>query len=202
MTGPLFTLETSGDGNELVALGGFDVELSAPPHFVEMSARWAGEHSTRWKQQSLQQLREFGVGFGVCHSEFIVTDEGQVLVEINYRSIGDGREFLLDRLLPGGWFTPILRLHLGEPLPPIVPANGEALIHYLVAQQDGTLRTAPQLTAASGLHYRPLKAQGDRITLTHSNKDYLGVLYLEASDRSQLEQLTARTLAALTWEIV
>lgn len=125
MQGPLFTLETLGDGNELVAVGGFDVELSPPPHFVEMAARWGGEHSVRWKQQALDQLRQFGVGFGVCHSEFIVTDKGPVLVEINYRSIGDGREFLLERLLPEGWFTPILCLHLGEPLPPVKPARGK-----------------------------------------------------------------------------
>lgn len=202
MQGPLFTLETLGDGNELVAIGGFDVELSAPPHFVEMSARWGGEHSTRWKQQALAQLREFGVGFGVCHSEFIVTDKGPVLVEINYRSIGDGREFLLDRMLPEGWFTPILRLHLGEPLPPVKPAQGEALIHYVVAEQSGTLQTAPQPANAPGLLYRPLKTTGDRIALSHSNKDYLGVLYLEASDDAQLTQLTDRTLAALKWEIV
>lgn len=202
MQGPLFTLETLGDGNELVAIGGFDVELSAPPHFVEMSARWGGEHSTRWKQQALAQLREFGVGFGVCHSEFILTDEGPVLVEINYRSIGDGREFLLDRMLPEGWFTPILRLHLGEPLPPVKPAQGEALIHYVVAEQSGTLQTAPQPANAPGLLYRPLKTTGDRIALSHSNKDYLGVLYLEASDDAQLTQLTDRTLAALKWEIV
>lgn len=202
MQGPLFTLETLGDGNELVAIGGFDVELSAPPHFVEMSARWGGEHSTRWKQQALAQLREFGVGFGVCHSEFIVTDDGPVLVEINYRSIGDGREFLLDRMLPEGWFTPILRLHLGDPLPPVKPAKGEALIHYVVAEQSGTLQAAPQPTSAPGLLYRPLKTTGDRITLSHSNKDYLGVLYLEASDDAQLKQLTDRTLAALMWEIV
>lgn len=201
MQGPLFTLETLGDGNELVAVGGFDVELSPPPHFVEMAARWGGEHSVRWKQQALDQLRQFGVGFGVCHSEFIVTDKGPVLVEINYRSIGDGREFLLERLLPEGWFTPILCLHLGEPLPPVKPARGEALIHYLVAQQSGTLQLAPQPAAAPGLRYRPLKAQGERIELTHSNKDYLGVLYLEASDTAQLEQLTACTLAALKWEV-
>ncbi|WP_173634549.1 ATP-grasp domain-containing protein [Paramixta manurensis] len=202
MAGPLFTLETFGDGHELVALGGFDVALSAPPHFVETSARWAGEHSRRWQQQALQQLREFGVGLGVCHSEFIVTADGPVLVEINYRSIGDGREFLLDRLLPEGWFTPILRLHLGEPLPPIKPATGEALIHYLVAEQEGQLTLAPQPPELPGLSYRALKTAGEAITLTHSNKDYLGVLYLEASDAQRLAHLTTRTLNVLHWEIV
>lgn len=201
MSGPLFTLETLGDGNEVVAVGGFDVELSPPPHFVEMAARWSGEQSTRWKQQALAQLRTFGVGFGVCHSEFIVTENGPVLVEINYRSIGDGREFLLDRLLPGGWFTPILQLHLGQPLPPVKPAAGEALIHYVVAQQSGVLQQAPQPQPAPGLRYRPLRAQGETVTITHSNKDYLGVIYLEAEHREQLQQRYAATLASLQWEI-
>ncbi len=202
LQGPLFTLETLGDGNELVALGGFDVELSAPPHFVEMQARWQGEHSVRWREQALEQLRRFGVGFGVCHSEFIATANGPVLVEINYRSIGDGREFLLDRLLPEGWFTPILQLHLGQPLPAIKPAGGKALIHYLVAEQNGVLQQAPQPLQASGVRYRPLKNQGERIVLSHSNKDYLGVLYLEAPDSAALDELTHRAQASLSWEIV
>lgn len=201
MTGPLFTLETLGDGRALAAVGGFDVALSPPPHFVETAARWRGEHAVRWQQQALAQLEAFGVNFGVCHSEFIVTESGPVLVEINYRSIGDGREFLLDRLLPGGWFTPILRLHLGEPLPDVTPASGEALIHYLVAEQSGTLQRAPQPDAAPGLRYRPLRTQGEHIALTHSNKDYLGVLYFEASSGERLRALTDRTLAALQWEI-
>jgi len=202
LQGPLFTLETLGDGNELVALGGFDVELSAPPHFVEMQARWQGEHSVRWREQALEQLRRFGVGFGVCHSEFIATANGPVLVEINYRSIGDGREFLLDRLLPEGWFTPILQLHLGQPLPSIKPANGRALIHYLVAEQNGVLQQAPQPLDAAGVRYRPLKNQGERIVLSHSNKDYLGVLYLEAPDSAALDELTRRAQASLRWEII
>ncbi|WP_315709428.1 siderophore biosynthesis protein PvsA [Brenneria uluponensis] len=201
LQGPLFTLETFGDGHELVALGGFDVELSAPPHFVEMQARWEGEHTVRWRDQALDQLRQFGVGFGVCHSEFIATENGPVLVEINYRSIGDGREFLLDRILPGGWFTPILQLHLGQPIPTIKPAQLQALIHYLVAERSGLLSAAPQPAKLPGLHYRRLKAQGEPIALSHSNKDYLGVLYLEAPDVDQLQRLTQKALASLHWEI-
>ncbi|WJV53172.1 siderophore biosynthesis protein PvsA [Prodigiosinella aquatilis] len=201
LQGPLFTLETFGDGHELVALGGFDVELSAPPHFVEMQARWEGEHTVRWRDQALEQLRQFGVGFGVCHSEFIATENGPVLVEINYRSIGDGREFLLDRILPGGWFTPILQLHLGQPIPTIKPAQLQALIHYLVAERSGLLSEAPQPVRLPGLHYRRLKEQGEPIALSHSNKDYLGVLYLEAPDIGQLQRLTQKALASLHWEI-
>lgn len=202
MAGPLFTLETLGDGKKLISIGGFDVDLSPPPHFVETAARWCGEQHQAWQHLALEQLRSFGVGLGVCHSEFIVTEQGPVLVEINYRSIGDGREFLLDRLCNEGWFTTILRLHTGEALssPQLKPR--EALIHYLVSQQNGVLHRAPKPSPQTGLIYRPLKADGARIKLTHSNKDYLGVVYLEADAPVQLEQLKARVLAEISWEII
>lgn len=133
MEGPLFTLETLGDGQRLQAIGGFDVTLSPPPHFVELEARWNGPLSRANRSAALAQVAAFGVNFGVCHSEFILTANGPVLVEINYRSIGDGREFLLDRLLPQGWFARILALHLGEPLDDSESSSAAALVHYLSA---------------------------------------------------------------------
>ncbi|WCF13306.1 hypothetical protein N4G58_05350 [Edwardsiella piscicida] len=201
LDGPLFTLETLGDGERLIAIGGFDVTLGAAPHFIEAQARWPGTLSQRWQAQVLAQLQRFGVGLGVCHSEFIADAQGPRLVEINYRSIGDGREFLLDRLLPGGWFTPILRLHLGQPLPDVTPPAAAALIHYLIAENSGTLHRPPQPHCPPGVSYRALRQRGERITQTHSNKDYLGVLYLQAADPMRLQSLAERVLPSLTWEI-
>ncbi|MCX4187004.1 ATP-grasp domain-containing protein [Methylophaga sp. OBS4] len=199
--GPLFTLETLGDGQDVTAIGGFDVELSEPPYFIEKQARWPGKQAQQWQTEALDQIRRFGVGFGVCHSEFIATDNGPVLVEINYRSIGDGREFLLDRLLPQGWFTPILKLHLGQPLSQIQTSAEQALIHYLVAERPGILKQAPTVPELAGVSFQPLKQAGESINLTYSNKDYLGVLYLRAEDDAALSNLTRQTLAQLAWEI-
>ncbi|WP_370547400.1 siderophore biosynthesis protein PvsA [Edwardsiella tarda] len=201
LPGPLFTLETLGDGERLIAIGGFDVTLGAAPYFIETQAHWPGEQSQRWQAQALAQLQRFGVGLGVCHSEFIVGPHGPVLVEINYRSIGDGREFLLDRLLPSGWFAPILRLHLGQALPEIELPATVALIHYLVAERAGTLRRPPAPHCPPGVSYQALRRRGERIQQTHSNKDYLGVLYLQAADRPQLQALSEQVLPSLTWEI-
>ncbi|GHA03581.1 ATP-grasp domain-containing protein [Oceanisphaera arctica] len=201
MEGPLFTLETLGDGHDLVAIGGFDVGLSAPPHFIETDARWQGPVSLAWQQQALEQIRRFGVGLGVCHSEFILTAKGPVLVEINYRSIGDGREFLLDQLLPGGWFEPILRLHLGQPLPAITPSTRQALIRYLVAERSGLLLLAPTPPSLPGLSYTALCQQGDKLLLSHSNKDYLGVIYLQADTAEALKLLHQDAMTAIHWEI-
>lgn len=203
LEGPLFTLETLGDGQRLRAIGGFDVTLSPPPYFVELAARWNGQLCREHRAAALAQVAAFGINFGVCHSEFILTAQGPVLVEINYRSIGDGREFLLDRLLPQGWFDRILALHLGEPLADSHDSGAEALVHYLVAERAGRLVEAP----GSFQHeydghwsdYLALHQPGDEIRLSNSNKDYLGVLRLIAPDASRLDARLATALADLRW---
>lgn len=203
MEGPLFTLETLGDGRNLQAIGGFDVTLSPPPHFVEIAARWNGQLSRAQRAAALAQVAAFGVNFGVCHSEFILTAQGPVLVEINYRSIGDGREFLLDRLLPQGWFDRIIALHLGEKLVDTQPAQAEATVHYLVADCSGRLK---QASASFNIEreshwcdYRALHNTGDTVTISHSNKDYVGVLRLIAPDEVSLETQLNSTLNDLKW---
>ncbi|NHN75962.1 siderophore biosynthesis protein PvsA [Azotobacter chroococcum] len=205
LQGPLFTLETLGDGQRLQAIGGFDVSLSPPPHFVELEARWNGPVGRAVRNAALAQVAAFGVNFGVCHSEFILTADGPVLVEINYRSIGDGREFLLDRLLPQGWFERILALHLGEPLDDTENSSAEALVHYLVALHGGRLQAASPSFRAEGddywVDYCALREVGEEIRLSNSNKDYLGVLRLIAPDAAALQARLDAARSDLRWEL-
>jgi len=205
LQGPLFTLETLGDGQRLQAIGGFDVSLSPPPHFVELEARWNGPVGRAVRNAALAQVAAFGVNFGVCHSEFILTADGPVLVEINYRSIGDGREFLLDRLLPQGWFERILALHLGEPLDDTENSSAEALVHYLVALHGGRLLAASPSFRAEGdgywVDYCALREVGEEIRLSNSNKDYLGVLRLIAPDDAALQARFDAARSDLRWEL-
>ena len=205
MAGPLFTLETLGDGRNLQAIGGFDVSLSAPPHFVELAARWNGQLSCVQRAAALAQVAALGVNFGVCHSEFILTAQGPMLVEINYRSIGDGREFLLDRLLPQGWFDRIVALHLGHSLIAAQPAQAQATVHYLVAERPGRLdQASASFNVESESHwcdYRALQHAGDTVTISHSNKDYVGVLRLIAADDVSLDAHLNSTLNDLKWVV-
>jgi hypothetical protein len=203
--GPLFTLETLGDGQRLQAIGGFDVRLSAPPHFVELEAHWNGPLSQTHRQAALAQVAAFGINFGVCHSEFILADNGPVLVEINYRSIGDGREFLLDRLLPQGWFDRIMDLHLGESLTEHQSGDAQALVHYLVAPRAGRLLAATDSFRQERndylTDYQALRQVGEEIRISHSNKDYLGVLRLVAPDAERLQTHLAQAREQLHWEL-
>lgn len=207
LEGPLFTLETLGDGHRVEAIGGFDVMLSPPPHFIEREARWNGDHGVSCRAQALAQLLAFGVGFGVCHSEFVLTANGPVLIEINYRSIGDGREFMLESLQPDGWFERILRLHLGQPLAAAerTPRARRAMVRYYVATEEGRLSSSPpdRAETSDGAHgvYRALRQTGDEIRLTHSNKDYLGALSLVADSDADLDRALSRIESGLHWRI-
>lgn len=203
--GPLFTLETLSDRHRTQAVGGFDVTLSEPPHFIELEARWNGPAGTRQRQQALAQVLAFGVDFGVCHSEFILTERGPVLVEINYRSIGDGREFMLDRMFGQRWFDTILRLHLGQPLTPLQPSSAHALVRYYVAREEGRLvRSSDDRTQqreAAHITYRRLRRQGEEIRLSRSNKDYLGALSIVADTEHDLDRALHAVEPELHWQI-
>lgn len=203
--GPLYTLETLGDGERIVTLGGWRVVLGAAPHFVELEAHWGRWLSTEQEAAVLRQITAFGVGFGSCHTEFVLTDRGPRLIEINYRTVGDQREFLLDEALGFPLFETVLRLHLGEPLPALPERSAAAAIRYFPTSRPGELTRAPaafeRAEADSKLRYRPLREVGERLAVTHSNKDYLGVLSGVAATPARLESLMQAAQAKLDWEL-
>ncbi|MGH8081188.1 MAG: ATP-grasp domain-containing protein [Lysobacter sp.] len=206
LRGPLFTLETLSDGRHTRAVGGFDVRLSEPPHFIELEATWNGPIGLRHRDQALAQVLAFGVNFGVCHSEFVLTEQGPVLIEINYRSIGDGREFMLDRLFDGQWFEHILRLQLGQALDLRAwqtPKQG--LVRYYVAKYSGRLVQASedriQSSDRSHAVYRSLRKAGEEVRLSQSNKDYLGSLSVIADSEIDLIDALSVVEPQLRWEI-
>ena len=199
LQGSLITVETMGDGENIIALGGFDVELSEPPFFIETAATWNGPLSVEYRDECVRQLKEFGVGFGVCHSEFIITESGPVLVEINYRSIGDGREFLLDNLSQGHWFSTILNLHLGKELDTSFQVNGSANVHYVIADQNGIIEgTSTSFLEREDdivIQQQVLKQVGENFTQSFSNKDYLARISVVSPAGENLEPTLQQTIS-------
>ena len=211
IAGSLITLETLGDIDHLVAVGGFEVTLTEPPHFVELDAVWNTPLCLQYRERCLSILKDIGVGLGVCHSEFIITPKGEVhLVEINYRSIGDGREFLLHDMAHYPWFDTIVRLHQGVSIAELETEYGalaistHARIHYIVAPQSGTICTAPspfnkQMQQTTLIH-QPLKQQHQTIHLTHSNKDYLSRLLAYSDCENTMSDVLSEAIASLQWQ--
>lgn len=99
----------------------------------------------------------------------------------------------------------MLRLYLGQPLPALQLADRAAHIRYFVASEAGTVARAPaaldERSDALRLTYQPLRAVGDTIALTHSNKDYLGVLRGAGPDAGTLALAMDAAAQRLSWEI-
>ncbi|MFG2136425.1 acetyl-CoA carboxylase biotin carboxylase subunit family protein [Streptomyces sp. NPDC048650] len=207
LAGELYTLETLGDGERLHVLGGFHSVISAPPTFIEERHEFVAAHPEGVTAQVLAQLDALGVGFGACHTEFVV-DRGRArLIEVNYRAIGDQCDLLLAQVLDIPLFEHILRTHLGEPLPADLGArtDGAARVEYALADRAGTLTAAPEAADRTvdgvRLAYRPLRTVGTRHPHYRTNRDYLGVIRAFGTDRDTVGRAVAGFFAAECWEI-
>ncbi|WP_141577932.1 ATP-grasp domain-containing protein [Actinomadura sp. WMMA1423] len=204
LPGRLHTLETLGDGRELRVLGSFRTTLSPPPFFVEERLEWAPPPPET--AQVLAQLEALGVGFGACHTEFVVHEGRARVIEVNYRLIGDHCDFLLADLLGLPLFEEILRVHLGAALPGWeVPRPRHAVAEPVIAERSGTLRAAPgPLRLDDGdvrLAYRPQREVGDTVALTRTNRDYLGTVRAIGPGPEEVDAALARFRAAHDWTI-
>jgi biotin carboxylase len=206
LPGHLHTLETLGDGRELRVLGSFRTTLSPPPFFVEERLEWTEPPPET--PQVLRQLEELGIGFGACHTEFVVHEGRARIIEVNYRLIGDHCDFLLADLLGIPLFEQILKVHLGEPLPRLRvprPRPTHAIAEPVIADRSGTLTSAPgPLRLDDGpvrLSYRPQRAVGDSVSITRTNRDYLGTVRAIGPGPDEVNAALARFRTAHEWTI-
>lgn len=211
LPGELHTLETLGDGKRTWVLGRFRTTLSPPPYFIEERLTWAAPAPEAAREHVLGVLGALGGTFGACHTEYVDGGQGQALIEVNDRLIGDHCDFVLSDLLGVDLFDLVLRVHLGESLPAQPPrpwgVTGHAVIHYVVADRSGTLAAVPpagpRATGAPGvlLSVRPLREAGDHIVITHTNRDYLGVISAIGTDATAVERAVAAARAAESWPV-
>ncbi|WP_351224800.1 ATP-grasp domain-containing protein [Streptomyces sp. NPDC002133] len=207
LAGELYTLETLGDGRVRHVLGGFRTELSPPPYFVEERLTYVPVHPEPVVDQVLSQLDALGVGFGACHTEFVVHEGRARIIEVNYRAIGDQCDLLLTQLLDIPLFEHILRTHLGESLPPDLGVRTDvaARLDYPCADRAGILASGPGAADLEygdvKLTYRPLRGIGERHELHRTNRDFLGVVRATGTDQELVDRAVAEFLAAQRWEI-
>ncbi len=282
LDGPLYTLETLGDGRTTTVLGGFRTTLGPLPHFVEERLDWTAEPAEEAHEHVLAVLDEIGAGFGACHTEYVITPDGPRVIEINYRVIGDNCDFLLADLLDVPLFEWILRVHAGEPLSALPGRERMETARHrhgaavsLIADRPGTITAAPpalsyearapwhdaerttplsyetgtarpdgermppeslyavgatlhdaertlisQVTGATPhdaertapcankpphgpvrLWHEPLRKAGERIELTRTNRDFLGILRAIGPDRESVDAAIDAFRADRPWVI-
>jgi biotin carboxylase len=214
LPGDLHTLETLGDGVTMWVLGGFRTRLSPPPFFIEERLTWETPVPQVARGHVLHALAGLGATFGACHTEYVLdAGRGPALIELNDRMIGDHCDFLLSDLLGVDLFEAVLRVHLGERLPAgappqPTPGRAHAVVDYVVADRPGVLTAVPpggpRATAEPGvmLSCRPLRAVGDRIAVTNTNRDYLGVITAIGAESAAVELSVATVRTTGGWEII
>lgn len=206
LAGPLRSLETLGDGHVLHILGSFHEVDVTPPHFVLRRADLlpAPTHV----EQVVARLEALGVGFGACHTEFVIQGERVRVIEVNYRSSGDQGDLGLAEALGIPLFEHILGTHLGHPLPAglgVRRAGRLLRIETVHAERAGTLTSAPGATEwdrdGVRLVYRPQREIGEEHPLHHSDRDHLGVIRAIGPDQDRIGRVVAAFRAAHRWEI-
>lgn len=198
--GPLHTLETIGDGRHIQIMGSFETFLSAPPHFIELGQTFNRQLDATVQQHLLSQLAALGVGFGSCHTEFVLTDQGPRLIEVNYRNIGDQSDFLMAQALQFNLFAAVIDLCLGNPMPAVPENSLSAQIHCQIAQQSGIIEAVPERCRIErdgcSIDFEPLCRPGEHHHQDHSNRDYLSIL----RGTGPSEQILSRVMAELASE--
>ncbi len=208
LAGDLCTLETLGDGTSRQVIGGFRTAISEPPEFIELSLEFVGTHPQAVTDQVLAQLDALGVGFGACHTEFVVQADGRArLIEVNYRAIGDRMDLALEQILGIPYFEHVLRVHLGEPLPPDLGGRTGQTAYslFICADRAGTLTAAPEpfdrVVGGIALSYRTFREVGAEHPHYRTNRDYLGVIQGIGPDQAALQRIADDFVRDNVWEI-
>ena len=207
LRGQLHTLETISDTTATWILGGFRTTLSPEPYFIEERLDWAPAIPAKAQASLRNQLAALGVGFGACHTEFVLEGERARIIEVNDRIIGDHCDFALCELFGTSLFEQVLRIYCGERLPPLAPsAAGYASTDAVVAERSGTLRAAPVALelriGTAHLRYRPLRDVGSTVAISHTNRDYLGIVSAFAPTQAAIDSAIDEFRATQHWTIV
>jgi biotin carboxylase len=210
LPGDLRTYETLGDATALHHIGSWRTSLGAPPHFAETRLDWDPQLSPGVHAHLRAQLAALGVGFGACHTEFVVQGDRARIIEVNYRLIGDSMDLICADLLGVDLFAALIRLHRGEPVPAGLPDPARlprhARVDYVLADRPGMLVGAPaqgvvDLPGDVRVGHRALRALGVAAELHGSNRDYLAAVHAIGPDAARVDAALEQFLAAATWTI-
>ncbi|MFC4334116.1 ATP-grasp domain-containing protein [Salininema proteolyticum] len=193
--GELISVETCVlAGGEIVNLGLTDRPLSGFPHFIEMGATYFNDHPLREElfETTTKVLRHLGVDFGFLHTEYLLSEDGPVLCEVNGRLIGGIVPSLMEITSGADAYLEVIRQALGEK--PELPFPGETIAggHWFGAPVAGTVRGI-DFTDVEGLpgYHSALayKKPGTVVSrLSKSNFDWIGHVIFTGESREEVNK--------------
>ncbi|MFI5497194.1 ATP-grasp domain-containing protein [Actinoplanes sp. NPDC051859] len=151
VTGPLYSVETVVDNGRCVTLGITDRQLGPRPHFCEVSYTFpaAVPHADADEMVGAVEAcaKHFELTQGFLHSEFILTPEGPVLVEVNARLGGGLLALMMDDCLTVSCWELLCRSALGERLPDVAPTGQYASTVTVYPAEIGIVTDLPDRAA-------------------------------------------------------
>jgi len=208
LAGELHTYDTLGDGDRLHHFGSWRTTLGEPPFFIEARRDWHPRLPEPVEQHLRAQLAALGVGFGACHTEFVIENDQARIIEVNYRLIGDTMDLICAELLGVDLFAELIRLHCGQPLSGDLPdpstVERHARIEYVTARNAGTLTEAPPpvsttLPGGIRLGHRRLREVGVAAPVHGTNRDYLSVIHAIGPSAGPVDAAVEDFLGAHRW---
>lgn len=210
--GPLYSAELYSDGSEVTFFGVTNRILTMPPIFLERVKTFPHAHGTEWersvRQWSEDVLWSIGYNAGFAHLEFVETDHGFKLVELNARMPGALITPAIDECTNFNPYSMVIDDALGRGVDlPTEREISKGFSHVsLYADQTGILESVSGLNKLSNYPgsptWVPSKEIGAAVTELGTYRSRIGNLYATADtpeiaqDRaiiaSQMVEVTVR----------
>ncbi|WP_047236430.1 ATP-grasp domain-containing protein [Chromobacterium subtsugae] len=194
-------------GGKVVNLGITDRALSGFPYFIEMGATYFKGHPLQDELFAMNEkvLTHLGVDFGFIHTEYLLSQDGPVLCEVNGRLIGGVVPSLMQLSSGVDPYLEVIRQALGETPEHPVPGDVVASVRWFGSPVDGTLSKIDfsQLKTLPGYHDAlSYRAPGRPVSrLSKSNFDWLGHMVFTGDSREQVNQRCEAALDSIHLEL-
>lgn len=177
--GKEYSAEIIAHDGTLHCLGILAKHKGPAPCFVEVGH----DFPAPLPEPSLQELTSFAAGavsalglkFGPAHVEFVITESGPVIIEVNPRLAGGMIPVMLSHALGTSILDMVIRLYAGEGFTPPRASARAGAIRFQLAHKSGKLkrldfsRKPDPTTPEAGL----LKSEGDEFQINGDFRDRL-----------------------------
>lgn len=193
----------SSDGT-INLLGVHDRIMEGYPRFIEMGFEYASSHD-QWdilSELNERTIKALGINFGFVHIEFIVTESGPVVLEVNCRLAGC---FLPELMTISSGIDPqveAVRQNLGG-VPRLSMAGDDIVLgRYFGVANTGVLRNVDLTNAQSspGVVYAVNNVKPGKSVrpVEKFNYDVIGYVIVRSSGRSEAKELVKDAISKIT----
>lgn len=186
LVGPLVSVESISLNGKVNFLGFTDRTLGPLPHFVEVSYSFPislGENlEVELKKYTKEVLETIGMDNGATHTEFIITDKGPVLVEVNPRLGGGMLGPMISEALGIDLYNKLIQVAFGEKPDLNLSISKGCSTTLVYSHKHGYLKSIDHTVALKSPGVKEVflsKESGDQVSPPEDFKGDIGFLWTE-----------------------